>query len=46
MIEIQNKTKSGFTLIESLVVVTIMMVITAVAVISYASTSRKNRDKE
>jgi len=34
----------GFTLIESLVVITMMMVITAVAVTSYASASRKNRD--
>lgn len=44
MIEIQNKTKIGFTLIESLVVVTMMMVIIAVASISYSSASKKNRD--
>ena len=36
--------KRGFTLIESLVVVTMMMVIVAIAVTSYASVSKKNRD--
>ena len=44
MIKITNKKNKGFTLIESLVVVTMMMVITAVAVTSYATASKKNRD--
>ena len=36
--------KKGFTLIESLVVITMMMVIVAIAVTSYASAGKKNRD--
>lgn len=40
----KNKNSSAFTFVELLVVVTIIAVITAVAVASYQSTNRKARD--
>ena len=36
--------KNGFTLIESLVVITMMMVVIAIVSVSYSSASKKNRD--
>jgi len=38
--------KSGFTLIESLVVVTMMMVVIAIGVTSYSAANKKNRDNK
>jgi len=40
----RNMKKRGFTLIESLVVITMMMVVIAIASVSYSSASKKNRD--
>ena len=38
--------KNGFTLIESLVVVTMMLVVVALGVTSYSGASKKNRDNK
>ena len=41
---IRREKQSGFTFIELLVVVTIIAVLTAVAMVSYVSTNKKSRD--
>ncbi len=41
-----SKTKSGFTFIEILVVTTIIAVLTAIGMVSYAQTNKNARDKK
>ena len=40
----KNKKQKGFTMVELLVVVTIIAVLTAVGAVSYGSTAKKSRD--